>query len=217
MKHKQIQTPESETTRRILEAAAQVFAEVGFSGARVDVIADRAGINKAALYYHIGGKDTLYIEVIRHLLGDAPDRAIQNIQEAASPEEKLRRYVRNVAQLVDHHPSIAPIMLREVASGGQHMSEFIMRILLRLVHTLSSVLEEGEQQGVFIRTSPLIVHLMIIGPMVISKVKGSIMAQREDLAELLKNVEKNSPSNMADEVESLIVRSVKKSDNGSME
>jgi TetR/AcrR family transcriptional regulator len=216
MKHKQIQTPESETTRRILEAAAQVFAEVGFSGARVDVIADRAGINKAALYYHIGGKDTLYIEVIRHLLGDAPDRAIQNIQEAASPEEKLRRYVRNVAQLVDHHPSIAPIMLREVASGGQHMSEFIMRILLRLVHTLSSVLEEGEQQGVFIRTSPLIVHLMIIGPMVISKVKGSIMAQREDLAELLKNVEKNSPSNMADEVESLIVRSVKKSDNGSM-
>jgi AcrR family transcriptional regulator len=42
MKEKRI-----ETTRRILDSAAKVFAEVGFAGARIDEIAKRAGVNKA--------------------------------------------------------------------------------------------------------------------------------------------------------------------------
>ncbi|HSN67988.1 MAG TPA: helix-turn-helix domain-containing protein, partial [Thermoanaerobaculia bacterium] len=39
---------------QILTAAAAVFAEVGYAGARVDEIAERAGVNKAMLYYHVG-------------------------------------------------------------------------------------------------------------------------------------------------------------------
>jgi AcrR family transcriptional regulator len=50
--------------RRILEAAAEVFAREGFAGARVEHIAKAAGVNKAGLYYHVGNKARLFEEVM---------------------------------------------------------------------------------------------------------------------------------------------------------
>src|SRR5215475_3508755 len=49
---------------RILDAAKQEFATHGLAGARVDRIADKAGANKRMLYYHVGKKDDLYLEVL---------------------------------------------------------------------------------------------------------------------------------------------------------
>src|ERR1700729_2140286 len=49
---------------RILEAAKQEFATYGLAGARVDRIAAKAGANKRMLYYHVGKKDDLYLEVL---------------------------------------------------------------------------------------------------------------------------------------------------------
>ena len=54
---------------RILEAAAEEFGRAGFSGAKVDAIARRAGVNKAGLYYHLGNKEKLYEAVLLHLFG----------------------------------------------------------------------------------------------------------------------------------------------------
>ena len=48
---------------RILDAATEVFAEKGFGETRVDEIAARAGVNKAMLYYHVGGEEALYAAV----------------------------------------------------------------------------------------------------------------------------------------------------------
>ena len=52
------------TRDRLLRAAEQEFATQGLSGARVDVIARRARINKQLIYYHFGDKDSLYQAVL---------------------------------------------------------------------------------------------------------------------------------------------------------
>ena len=73
-------TKDQERRDRILDAASAVFAELGFAGARVDDIAERAGVNKAMLYYHVGDKQALYSAVllrnfdrVRTALDDALD------------------------------------------------------------------------------------------------------------------------------------------------
>ena len=53
------------TRERILSAALQEFAANGFAGARVDVIARRAAINKRMLYHYFGNKEHLFREVLR--------------------------------------------------------------------------------------------------------------------------------------------------------
>jgi TetR/AcrR family transcriptional regulator len=51
-----------ESVQRIMNAAIEVFSEMGYSGARIDEIARRARINKAMIYYRIGDKQRLYTE-----------------------------------------------------------------------------------------------------------------------------------------------------------
>jgi AcrR family transcriptional regulator len=53
------------TPDRILEAAIAEFVDHGFSGARVDRIAERAGVNKQLLYRHFGSKDGLFDAAVR--------------------------------------------------------------------------------------------------------------------------------------------------------
>jgi len=97
----------SNTLLRILEAAANVFSEAGFAGARMDEIADRAGVNKATIYYHIGDKETLYAEVISNVIGNTAETIARKIQDVQDPEEKLRIYIRTVARNIDVNPQVA--------------------------------------------------------------------------------------------------------------
>src|SRR5471030_869475 len=56
--------------RRILSAALREFAAKGFAGARVDVIARRAAINKRMLYHYFGNKVKLFRAVLRHKIAE---------------------------------------------------------------------------------------------------------------------------------------------------
>src|SRR5262245_16942241 len=51
--------------RNIIAVATREFADKGFSGARVDAIAARTKSSKRMIYYYFGGKEGLYIAVLR--------------------------------------------------------------------------------------------------------------------------------------------------------
>ncbi|MCA1838841.1 MAG: TetR/AcrR family transcriptional regulator [Actinomycetota bacterium] len=64
-------TRDSTATRsKILDAAFEEFTAKGFSGTRVDDIANKAGVNKALLYQYYGDKDALYRNVLRCKMGE---------------------------------------------------------------------------------------------------------------------------------------------------
>jgi len=73
------------TQQRILEAALQEFSAKGFAGARVDVIAKRARINKRMLYHYFGDKEGLFREVLRRKIAE------RSAWLAGAPEEPAER------------------------------------------------------------------------------------------------------------------------------
>src|SRR5689334_9466444 len=81
---------EVDARARILAAAAEVFAEIGPAGARVDEIAARAGVNKAMLYYHVGDKDKLYATVLTNTVDRVPPALHAAIAGAETAAEKLQ-------------------------------------------------------------------------------------------------------------------------------
>ena len=54
------------TKQRLLEAAEELFATSGFDGVSVDAITRRAKANRAAVSFHFGGKERLYIEAVKY-------------------------------------------------------------------------------------------------------------------------------------------------------
>jgi AcrR family transcriptional regulator len=59
----------AETRLRLIEAALDVFGRLGFEGATTRQIAKEAGANLAAIVYHFGGKEALYLAVAEHIVG----------------------------------------------------------------------------------------------------------------------------------------------------
>jgi len=143
MSRQKLNSKRVETTRRILNTAAEIFSESGFEGARVDEIAKRAGVNKATIYYHIGDKEALYARVIHDLFGNAAQQIVQNINASLSPRDKLKTYIDTLAGIVDQNPQIAAIMLREQAAGGKNLPEVVARDIAGIVGVITDILDEG--------------------------------------------------------------------------
>ena len=187
-----------------------VFSEVGFGSTRVDEIAKRAGVNKAAIYYHIGNKETLYAEVIHGVVGVIADMISLGIKEAQSPEEKLRTYIRNIAKSVDQNPLIPPIMMREVASGGQNFPDVIAQDISRIISILTDILDEGVEKGVFVETTPFILHMMVIGALMFYKASAPIRDRLDWIPEKVKVLDAKISGGVSEEIEDLILRAIKR-------
>lgn len=82
-----------DTRRRLIEAAGEVFAERGFRAATIREIVERAGANIAAVNYHFGDKENLYLAVVEHVCQGAPDR-FPHLEALETPEARLREFVR---------------------------------------------------------------------------------------------------------------------------
>ena len=103
----------TETRENLLRAATQVFAEKGFSGARVDEIAARAKANKAMIYYHFGPKEELYEATLVRLFGHVLQAVDAVESEVEDPRERLSAFYGRLARLFMRDPALPSIMMRE--------------------------------------------------------------------------------------------------------
>ncbi len=113
------QPSRAERTRAaVLEAAEAIFAEKGFAATRLEDVADRVGIRRASIVYYFRDKKELYHAVLASVLGGLRER----IDAALSGEGPLPARIEDgVAAWVDYvgaRPSIARLLLREVADAA---------------------------------------------------------------------------------------------------
>jgi AcrR family transcriptional regulator len=152
-----------EVRQRILDGAAEVFAECGFGGAGVDAIARRAGVNKAMLYYHVGDKAALFGEVVRANVERIRQAVTAALAETDDPRERLRAIPRAFAGAVRQRPFLPQLMLREIAAGGPNLPPEAVEQIAEIMGMTKAVVNEGVAAGVFRRVDPFITHLMLIG------------------------------------------------------
>ncbi len=122
--------------KAILDAAEQVFAEHGFDGARIDVIAAAAGYNKSLIFQYYGDKLALYSEVIRR--ADEQTRDLQNeafvafrhVDASLNPDQVVNLLSRYVGWYFDYlveNPNIRRIYMWEMAEGWQTFSKIVIQ------------------------------------------------------------------------------------------
>jgi TetR/AcrR family transcriptional regulator len=199
----------STTAEKILIAARKTFAEYGYDGTHVDEIAQRAGVNKASLYYQIGDKDTLYANVIHQVLGNIAQGIAQAVAKADSLEEKLKAYILFIADAVDKNPELPPIMMREIASDGAHLPRVVVEDIASVQTILIGILEEGRKKGIFAEVVPFLIHTMILGSILFYKGAVPIKERQMWLPAELKARDKKLQGSLGEEVAKLVLKAVK--------
>jgi AcrR family transcriptional regulator len=84
----------------ILETAKQIFAEKGFDGARMDEIANRAGVKKSLIYYHFEGKDQLLQEILNMFFEDFGSLLRSKTMDESSTKNKYMDFLDKNSDLL---------------------------------------------------------------------------------------------------------------------
>ena len=130
---------------RILEAAVGLFSERGYGATGVDEIARRAGIEKAALYWHFGSKEGLLAMVLDRMDAEIVEGIVKRVEASASPEEQLELFVKGLESLATERGHLVRLMLGVALErrGSPESRAAIQRIFERT----RVAVEQGFEQG----------------------------------------------------------------------
>jgi TetR/AcrR family transcriptional regulator, regulator of cefoperazone and chloramphenicol sensitivity len=141
----------TETRRRLLEAAAEVFAAEGFRNATIQQICTRAGANIAAAHYHFGGKEGLYTAVFDWAARQATERDRAEDNPDGPPEARLRTLVtRFLTRLLgaDRPTWMARLVAREMIEPTRALDRLVRRRMRANHEQFAAVLRELAGSGV---------------------------------------------------------------------
>ncbi|WP_076998713.1 TetR/AcrR family transcriptional regulator [Variovorax sp. KK3] len=135
----------------ILDSARDEFAQRGLAGARMDSIAERAGLNKRLIYYYFGSKDDLFLAVLERTYADIRDAEQQLHLDEVEPVEAIRRLVSFTWHYYLDHPEFITLLNSENLHRAAHLkrSERIQDMNSPLVQLLDGVLERGRRDKLF--------------------------------------------------------------------
>lgn len=122
---------DADTARRILAAARRVFLEKGMAGARMQEIADEAGINKALLHYYYRSKEQLFQIVFEQALADMMPRVQAIVTQPMPVREKLKAFVRVYFEQLREHPVVPLFVLHELQRGGGSLVQVFQAHLMQ--------------------------------------------------------------------------------------
>ena len=119
----------SDTEKKIMDAATIVFLEKGRDGARTQIIADLAGINKALLHYYFRSKDKLFELVAEREIRQFFGELMSQMPIEADFETWLRSFIHNYLQLISQRPHITRFVLWEIDEGADHLSGILKEMM----------------------------------------------------------------------------------------
>ncbi|MBM4157422.1 MAG: TetR/AcrR family transcriptional regulator [Ignavibacteria bacterium] len=186
------------TEERILKAAKSVFHRKGMYGARMQEIADEAGINKAMLHYYFRNKENLFKAVFR----DAVEKIFINVSKFLESEgtidESIKNFVENYIDIMIENIYLPPFILNEINQNPEKLSEFFKPLLESLpVQLIKKILKETSENKI----KPIdprdfiinIISLCIFPAIAKPIVKELFNMDDEKFIEFLKNRKKSIP------------------------
>ncbi len=162
----------------ILHAALAEFAREGLAGARMDAIADAAGVNKALLYYYFEDKETLYGAILDRFFERLVERIMAVCDQPGSAGERFLAYARTHFDSIAESPYYAHIFMSELMSASRGGSPHLDRIFDSYMQPIGArvleLVEEGVQRREFRAVDPnqflpsaigSIVHYFLTAPL----------------------------------------------------
>jgi TetR/AcrR family transcriptional regulator len=150
----------------ILAAARAEFSAKGLTGARVNEIAARAGVNKQLIYYYFGSKEDLYRTALEVVYTEIRTQERRLKLGDMAPEEAMATLIGFSFDYLAEHPDFIGLLNHENAQGAQHVrdSNAIRDTNSPLIELIAKTLARGIRARVFRRgIDPVELYISVAG------------------------------------------------------
>lgn len=141
----------SDTYDQILAVAEQEFANSGYNGTSLEVIARRTGIRKASLFHHFNSKRKIFDAVVRRVF----DQLVSIGRETAAienPKEHLLAIVARLHDFIASHPNHARLLMHRVLEDPASVRRSSEVFIKPLVIEMAKLVVRGAELGVIRNT-----------------------------------------------------------------
>jgi AcrR family transcriptional regulator len=139
---------DSSTEEKILEAAKTVFMKYGLYGARMQDIADTAGINKALLHYYFRNKEKLFDKVFEGALQKYFEQMDVFGDTSLPIKERIFRYVDNIIAFFSEYPQMTTFIIKEISINPELFKVKVQAVKktkgIRLIEALEEEITAGK-------------------------------------------------------------------------
>lgn len=146
-------------SQRIIAAAEEEFALHGYKGARIQAIADRAGLPKANVHYYFATKARLYFAVLENMI-ELWNEFLDEFTAEDDPAVALELLIRRKVELARTHPRASKLFALEIIQGAPHIRPYLEDELRDWVREKVAVIEAWVQQGKILPVNPY--HLIFL-------------------------------------------------------
>ena len=116
------------TEEKIFEAATEVFVDKGMDGARMQDIANHAGINKALLHYYYRTKDQLFNAVFEMIAKKMFKKFAPVFDENLTLEEKIRFFFKEHISFLQANPRLPGFLLNEINRHPERIKKLLNNV-----------------------------------------------------------------------------------------
>lgn len=130
----------------ILRAAEKIFAEAGFKGASISMIAAEAGVPKSNVVYYFESKEKLYLKVIEDICGIWL-QASARMDELQDPGEALKSYIHDKMDLSRKRPYGSKVWANEIIHGAPFIRPYFNDTLKDWTASRKKILRRWMKEG----------------------------------------------------------------------
>src|SRR5215472_9288727 len=138
--------------RKLLRAAAERFAERGYSGTSVDALCRDAGVVKSAIYWHFESKEGLLAAVLEETASAWVDGIVKSCAQTGDPRERLRRAIAGMRELVETKPALLRLLHAVLLERSDPETRVV---LVRVFDRARAALADGIAEAIGTRPSGL--------------------------------------------------------------
>jgi AcrR family transcriptional regulator len=163
----------AERPKEILEAALELFVEKGFAGTRLDDVAERAGLSKAAIYLHFDDKLALFQGVIRQAVISNFGTVESMLAAHRGPVAALiPPILQFMASRIEDTPlaSIAKLVIAESRAFPEIGRFYLKEVIGRGIPLFEGLIRRGIAQGEFRKVDPVLTVRSLVGAMLLAGV-----------------------------------------------
>ena len=113
--------------QKILIAAKKVFLQKGMAGARMQDIADEAGINKALLHYYFRNKEKLFETIFKEASGQFFPKIAHIIESDISLFEKIESFCMEYIEMMQQNAYLPLFVLNEITKEPKRVREKLLK------------------------------------------------------------------------------------------